>query len=232
MAGAILHDDNSARRSGTQSAEAPERGPGWLPVAVGLTALAGVTALAIRNARGGYIQRHYEKSPGRKSAAPTKPEVERSITIGRSADELRERWRDPETLTRVMAGFATVTASDAGRMHWQVDGPLGRTYAWNSEAADDRAGESISWRSVDGADLPNEGSVRFHPATGDRGTVATLHFRFDPPGGPLGETLAKLLGHKPLGLAADGVLRRFKSLVETGEIPTTERQPAARADTR
>ena len=33
-------------------------------------------------------------------------------------------------------------------------------------------------------------------------------------------------------MAADGALRRFKSLVETGEIPTTERQPAARADTR
>jgi hypothetical protein len=36
----------------------------------------------------------------------------------------------------------------------------------------------------------------------------------------------------PLDLAADGALRRFEGLVETGEIPTTGRQPAARADTR
>ena len=70
------------------------------------------------------------------------------------------------------------------------------------------------------------------PAPADRGSVATLHFRFDPPGGLLGEATAKLLAGKGLGLAADGVLRRFKSLVETGEIPTTERQPAARADPR
>ena len=62
--------------------------------------------------------------------------------------------------------------------------------------------------------------------------MATLRLRFDPPGGVLGDAPVELLGHKPLNLAADGVLRRFKSLVETGEIPTTERQPAARADTR
>ena len=48
----------------------------------------------------------------------------------------------------------------------------------------------------------------------------------------LGDAALKLLGTTPLGLAADGALHRFKSLVETGEIPTTERQPAARADTR
>jgi hypothetical protein len=48
----------------------------------------------------------------------------------------------------------------------------------------------------------------------------------------LGDRAAELLGSTPLNLAVDGALRRFKSLAETGEIPTTERQPAARADTR
>lgn len=232
MAGAMLHDDGGSRRSRSRAADAHENGASWVPVAVGLTALAGVTALAMRNARGGYIKRHYETSPGAKAARPSKPEVERSLTIGRSADELYERWRDPETLTQVMKGFATVQGSGDDRQHWQIDGPLGRSYEWESEAVDDRPGEGIGWRSLPGADLPNQGSVRFSPAPADRGTVVTLHFRFDPPGGALGEALIKLLGHKPLGLAADGVLRRFKSLVETGEIPTTERQPAARADTR
>lgn len=231
MTRAISHDDSRSGRGRLRPATTAEDGAGWIPVAVGLTALAGVTALAIRNGRGGYIKRHYEKSPGRKDAKPDKPEVERSITIGRSADELHRRWRDPATLTRVMAGFAAVSAGGNGRLHWKIDGPFGRTYEWDSEAVNDGSSDSISWHAIDGADLPNEGSVRFHPATGDRGTVATLHFRFDPPGGAL-SAAAKLLGHKPLGLAADGVLRRFKALVETGEIPTLERQPAARADPR
>ena len=72
----------------------------------------------------------------------------------------------------------------------------------------------------------------FRPAPGDRGTVVTLHLRFDPPGGTLGSAAVKLLGPTPLHVVVDGALRRFKSLIETGEIPTTERQPAARADTR
>ena len=61
---------------------------------------------------------------------------------------------------------------------------------------------------------------------------ATLRLRLDPPGGALGDAAVRLLGTTPIDLAVDGVLRRFKSLVETGEIPTTERQPAARAHTR
>lgn len=160
--------------------------------------------------------------------APGEPEVERSLTIGRSADELEQRWRDPETLTRVMAGFATVRPSGDGRMHWEVDGPLGRTFAWDSETVE--SGGGVGWRSLPGGDIPNEGSIRFHPAPANRGTVAILDFRFKPPGGVLGDAAVKLMGHKPLGLAADGVLRRFKSLVETGEIPTLERQPAHRDD--
>jgi uncharacterized membrane protein len=168
----------------------------------------------------------------RRGAATGEPEVERSITIGRTADELSERWLDPETQTRIMAGFAIVRASGEDRMHWKVDGPLGSTFEWESEIVDHRPGERIGWRSMAGADIPNEGSVRFSAAPAEWGAVATLRFRFDPPGGVLGDAALKLLGHKPLDLSVDGVLRRFKSLVETGEIPTTESQPAAREDTR
>lgn len=61
--------------------------------------------------------------------------------------------------------------------------------------------------------------------------MVTLRFRFEPPDGAPGKWLLELLGTFPLRLVADGILRRFKNLVETGEIPTTARQPAARADT-
>jgi uncharacterized membrane protein len=159
------------------------------------------------------------------------PEVERSITIGKTADELYRRWCEPTTLPQIMAGLATVHASGDGRMHWKVEGPLGQTYEWDAETVDDRPGEGIGWRSLAGASIPNEGSVRFRAAPADRGTVATLRFRFDPPGGALGDAAVKVLGTTPVNVAADRTLRRFKNLVETGEIPTTERQPAARADT-
>jgi len=211
-------------------------GPGWGSVALRTTAVvAGIaTVAAIVRAgqrRTGNGQAHANGVNGA-NAMNGEPEVERSITIACSADELYQKWRDPQTLSRIMDGFASTQASGDGRMHWQLDAPLGRRYEWDSETVDDRPGESVGWRSIDGGDIRNEGSLRFRPAPADRGTVATLRFRFQPPGGALGEAAVRHLARMPLNLAADGVLRRFKSLVETGEIPTTERQPAARADTR
>ena len=182
--------------------------------------------------RAGLLDRERTNSTKQDKAAASKPEVERSVTIGQPPEALYQRWRDPATLPQVMAGFATVRASGDGRMHWTIEGPLGRTYEWDSETSDDSPGVGLGWRSLPGAAIPNEGSIRFTPAPADRGTVATLRLRFDPPVGALGDAAVQLLGTKPLDLAVDSALRRFKSLVETGEIPTTERQPAARADTR
>ena len=225
------------------------QGLGWIPIALGtaaivaklgnrkkgtmplaLTAFAGMAAVAaVRDAQ---LCRGTADSKEQSGVSGGEPEVERSITIGKTADELRHCWLDPRTLPQIMAGFATVRAIGDGRMHWKIEGPLGRALEWNSETVDDRPDKGIGWRSLPNAAISNEGSIRFRPAPVNRGTVATLRLRFDPPGGTLGNAAVKFLGTMPLDLAVDGALRRFKSLIETGEIPTTERQPAARADTR
>ena len=197
--------------------------------ALALLLLAGVGALDLLCAQ--QLSRRDRGKPGRASSG--EPEVERSITIGKPAEELYQRWRDPATVPRVAAFFATVSpASDGNRARWRVEGLLGRSHEGEVEIVDDRPGEHIGWRSLPGSDVPNEGSIHFRPAQGGRGTVATLRVRFDPPGGALGEAGMKLLGALVPATVADKVLHRFKSLVETGEIPTTEHQPAARADTR
>jgi uncharacterized membrane protein len=229
------------------SAGGPMQDLGWIPIALGaaaivarlggrkkgaaalaLSAVAGAAALGA--VRGGQFGRGNAYGKGQGGASGGEPEVERSITIGKTADELRHYWLDQRTLPQIMAGFATVRATGEGRMHWKVEGPLGRAYEWDAETVD-RPGEGIGWRSLPDAAIPNEGWLRFHPAPADRGTVATLRFRFEPPGGALGDWVLELLGTTPLDLVVDGALRRFKNLVETGEIPTTARQPAARADT-
>ena len=237
------------RRSSDDSVHVPKQGLGWLSIALGtaalmaglghrkkgfmplaLTACAGVAAVAaVRDWQFGHGNAD-SKAQGGTSAG--EPEVERSITVGKPADELRRCWLDPATLPQLMKGFATVRAVGDGRTHWKIEGPLGRAYEWDSATEDDRPGKGIRWRSLPNAAIANEGSVRFRPAPADRGTVVTLQLRFDPPGGALGDAAVTLLGTTPLDLAVDAALRRFKSLAETGEIPTTERQPAARADTR
>lgn len=220
------------------SAGVPIQHLGWIPIALGAAAIVarlggrkqGAAALALTAFAGAAAAGALRGVQLDRGKAAGRPEVERSITIGKTADELRDYWRDPRTLPQIMAGFATLRASGSGRMHWKVEGPLGRAWEWDTETVD-RPGEGVGWRSLPDGAISNEGWVRFYPAPAGRGTVLTLRVRFDAPGGALGGEVLKLLGTTPLDLVAEGALRRFKNLVETGEIPTTVRQPAARADT-
>ncbi|PSQ45562.1 polyketide cyclase/dehydrase [Halobacteriales archaeon SW_6_65_15] len=141
--------------------------------------------------------------------------VERSVTVGKPADELYDLWRDPEQLNRVLGDSVEVTAEGEDRQRWTVEGPASRSVEWER------------WESVEGSRLSSEGSVHFDSAPTDRGTQVTLRLRFDPPGGTLGETAMNLLGIVPETLASKA-LDRFKSLAETGEIPTLDRNPSGR----
>ncbi|MES2696944.1 MAG: cyclase, partial [Verrucomicrobiota bacterium] len=78
-------------------------------------------------------------------------------------------------------------------------------------------------RSGPGADVANAGSVRFEAAPGDEGTEVTVALEYDPPGGKLGAAVAKLT-RDSAGSQVYDALRRFKALMEAGEIPTTEGQ--------
>jgi uncharacterized membrane protein len=66
-----------------------------------------------------------------------------------------------------------------------------------------------------------EANVTFKDAPGDRGTE--IHVEVETPG-RLGEMAKKLTGSEPLAKAKDD-LRRFKHLVETGEIPRSDASP-------
>lgn len=153
--------------------------------------------------------------------------VERTITVGVPADELTAYWRDPEQLTRIMGPVAEITGVGEDRHHWEVRPPRGPSLAWETEIVDDRPGELLRWESLEGATIPTDGEVRFRPAPGDRGTHVTLQLQFDPPGGKLGAAVVQRVGIVPKTVA-ETALRRFKSLAETGEIPTLEANPSAR----
>lgn len=167
-------------------------------------------------------------------AAAGAPELERWITIGKPADELYRLWRDPNTVPKIMEGIATVDIESDDRARWTVETPLGKSLTWETRIVEDRPGELIRWESVEGAEVPNEGTVSFKPAPADWGTEVSLQFRFEPPGGALGEGAFKLVESIPIvgdfvpNLLAGKALRRFKSLAETGEIPRSSPQPSGR----
>jgi len=152
--------------------------------------------------------------------------IHESFTIMKSPEELYRFWRDLSNLPRFMRNVRSVD-SDSPRSHWVVGGPGDRTWEWDAEIVRDEPGRVISWRTIGDADVRHSGVVTFRPATGGRGTVVEVEFEYDPPGGTAGAALARLFGTRPKEDVRED-LRRFKQLVETGEIPTIRGQSAAR----
>jgi uncharacterized membrane protein len=149
--------------------------------------------------------------------------VEKVVTINKPVADVYAAWRDIERLPEIMTHLESVAETADGLSHWVAKAPLGRTVAWDAEVINDDAGRVISWRSVEGADVPNVGAVHFHEAPGGRGTELRVRIEYNPPAGALGATVAKLFGEEPSQQVADD-LRRFKAFMETGEHPTTEGQ--------
>lgn len=157
--------------------------------------------------------------PSLKSGAGIK--VEKSVTIDRSAEELYRFWRRFENLSRFLRHVQSVTRSGDGASHWVIETKQGRRLEWDARIIEDKPGEMISWQSLEGADVDNAGSVWFTPVAGGRGTVVKLSLKYSPPGGKVGDAIAKLLGDGGEKMIAEDLLR-FKGLMETGEVPTLE----------
>jgi uncharacterized membrane protein len=149
--------------------------------------------------------------------------VIRSVTINRPRQEVYEFWRDLEHLPTFMIHLEAVTSSGNRRSHWVANAPTGRV-EWDAETIEDRPGEIIAWQSLDGSDVPNGGSVRFTDAPADRGTEVHVDLHYDPPAGRAGAIVATLFGEEPQQQLRDD-LRRFKQVMETGEVVRSDGSP-------
>ncbi|HEV2088970.1 MAG TPA: SRPBCC family protein [Cryptosporangiaceae bacterium] len=146
-----------------------------------------------------------------------------TLTIRRPVEDVYAYWRDFENLPGFMEHLESVRVLGNGRSRWKAKAPVGKL-EWEAEIVDDRPNELIAWRSVEGARVRNTGSVRFRPAPADQGTEVTVDLAYDAPGGKVGAALAKLLGEEP-GQQISDDLRRFKQVMETGEVARSEASP-------
>ncbi|HEX2219131.1 MAG TPA: SRPBCC family protein [Gemmatimonadales bacterium] len=143
--------------------------------------------------------------------------VRKAITINRSPEEIYRFWRNFENLPVFMSHLESVRQLDDRRSYWKARAPLGATVEWTAELVEDRPNELIAWRSVEDADVTNSGRVRFTPAPRGRGTEVQVELSYEPPAGVIGATIAKLFGEEP-SQQVDGDLRRFKQVMEVGEV--------------
>lgn len=190
-------------------------------------------ALAYRGYTGhcqGYEALGIDTAQGRSSKAGRHHRgtlIVRSFTIARSPEDCYGFWRNFENLPRFMTHLESVKTIDATRSHWVARAPLGQTVSWDAEILNETPNELIAWKSIPGSTINQAGSVRFRPAPGGRGTELTVELNYEPPGGQVGATIAWLFGEEPSWQIQED-LRRFKQLMEAGEIPTIEGQPSCR----
>jgi uncharacterized membrane protein len=155
----------------------------------------------------------HARVPGKQGAVSTT----KVITIQKPAEELYAFWRNFANLPRFMRHLEEVRVTPDGRSRWRAKAPLGHAAEWDSEVTEDRPNEYIAWRSLPGAGIANRGSVRFGKATGGRGTTVRVELHYDPPGGIVGASIAKLFGREP-GQEVQESLRTLKQVMETGEM--------------
>lgn len=147
--------------------------------------------------------------------------VARAVTIDRPREALYAFWRDVANLALVMNDVERIDVVDDTRSHWVVKAPGGEAVEWDSLITEDVPGRRIAWRSAEGADVESRGWVEFRDGPTGRGTEVHALIEYDAPGGMLGRLIAKALQHEP-NTQARRELRRFKQLMETGEITSSE----------
>ncbi len=131
----------------------------------------------------------------------------RTITVGRDVAQTFAAWRT--LYARAFADFADVKPESNGITRWQLPPPL--SVSWQTQTVEDLVDGGMRWVAR-GAPGPFEGTFGVRPAPGNRGTEVTLSLT-----GPVSRPIVGT------------VLRRFKSLVESGEAPTLESNPSGRS---
>ena len=183
-------------------------------IAAATAAVAGVTALDIACAQ--QLSSNAQHRWG--AAEDGRVTAGKSIFVNRPVEEVYRFWRDFEKFPRFMTRVDSVSASgDGRRSHWKVKAPAGGSVEWDAEIVTDQPNSVIEWRTVEGARVPNNGSVRFERAAGGRGTVVRVRIEYSPPGGAAGAAFAMLFGEDPMQ-QLDADLRAFKQVMEVGEV--------------
>jgi uncharacterized membrane protein len=157
--------------------------------------------------------------------------VDKAVTVAAPRPEVFGFFRNFSNLPRFMKHVEAVHETEAGRSHWVVRAPAGRTVEWDAVIHNEVPNERIAWRSLPGAQVDHAGSVLFTDAPAGRGTEVRVEMQYNPPAGVLGAAVAALWGEEP-GRQVEEDLHRLKQVLETGEVPTTEGQPSGRISAR
>lgn len=151
---------------------------------------------------------------GRAGSRPAR--LHAAATIDREAMDLYNHWREFSNLAQFMRYIEEVRTPTRDRSHWVAQPPMVGRIEWDAEVSADVPGERIAWRSVEGSEIETDGEVRFRSTA--HGTEVEVDMSYRPKGAA-GAIAAKFASSISESMLRED-LRRFKRLMESGEIPT------------
>jgi uncharacterized membrane protein len=154
-------------------------------------------------------------------------EAKGRFLINKPRAEVYAYWRRLENLPLFMKHLENVTVEDGIRSTWraQVPGNLG-SVSWEAVITEDRPGELLSWASLPGSTVDNAGEVKFNDGPAGEGTEIQVSLSYRLPAGDVGTIAGKLFSPFVENMINDDI-KRFKSIIETGEMPSNEPQQQA-----
>jgi uncharacterized membrane protein len=184
-----------------------------MTLAGGMLLYRGLTGYcAVNNALGRTI-------PHRRTSAM---EANVTLSINKPRSEVYAYWRTLENLPSFMKHLAEVKVEDSVRSVWKANVPGGLgTVTWESVITEDRPGELISWSTLPGSTIDSAGEITFEDAPNGFETIIKVKMDYRLPGGDVGSLAGKLFNPAIENMIRTDI-KRFKSILETGELPASE----------
>lgn len=139
--------------------------------------------------------------------------VTKSIVVDAPIAQVFAFWKNFENFPRFMENIEAIQVVGQDITHWKAKGPLGTAIEWDAKTTYVEENKKIAWQTIDGQ-IETHGAVTFKE-NGENQTEVTVGLEYQPPGGVLGEAVAKLFSDPEDQLTED--LNRFKQVAESGD---------------
>ncbi|CAN5262055.1 hypothetical protein BH11MYX1_BH11MYX1_18810 [soil metagenome] len=171
----------------------------WLALALGIGGAATVGVLVARRAK--------------RAIAHIGP-VTATVTINKRPLEVYEFFRDFSRLPVFMDYLESVEVTGERSSKWTAKLPVVGTLTWEADITEDQPGKLIAWQSRPGSSVQTRGVVRFDKTPGREMTEVRVAMQLGLAGKRPSSALARLLATPEV----KGDMRRFKQVMETGEV--------------
>lgn len=136
----------------------------------------------------------------------------KTVIVNAPISQVFSFFKNFENFPRFMENIESISVIGPDMTHWKSKGPLGTTVEWDAKTTYVEENKKIAWQSTGGT-IETHGAAIFEE-TGDQ-TKITVGLEYNPPGGTLGEAVAKLFSDPEEQLEQD--LNRFKQVAESGD---------------